>query len=162
MIINSLSLEQLLTRFGVSDQSITSGPNKAILSPTRSLTAEQRTILQSLVDQLYGRFVKLIVEGRGLDEAQVRKLADGRLYTAQEALAEKLIDRIGYREEAMAELTTLAGGGPFNIVRYSVRPSFIESLGGAVRTPRIEERIFQGALAAPRPFYLYAPFGIHP
>ena len=162
VIINAFTIEQLLVRMGVVDQSIASGKNKAILNPMKTMNEEQRTLLQSLVDELYNRFVRLIVEGRKLEDEKVRALADGRLFIAEQALAAKLIDSIGYEEEALAELTNLAGGGPFNIVKYSVRPSLLESISAHARRGSIEQTAVQSLLTAPRPLYLYSPLSVGP
>jgi protease-4 len=162
VIINSFTIEQLLVRMGVVDQSIASGKNKAILNPMKSMSDEQRGLLQSMVDQLYDRFVGLIVEGRKLEDEKVRALADGRLLTADEALKAKLIDSIGYEEDALAELVNLAGGGPFNIVKYSVRPSLLESISARASAGSLEYGALRTLLAAPRPLYLYSPLGVSP
>jgi protease-4 len=65
------------------------------------MTEEQRAIFQSLVDEAYDQFVGIVAEGRGMDEKTVRKLADGRIYTAKQAVENGLIDGIATYEEAV-------------------------------------------------------------
>ena len=73
------------------------------------LTQEQYDILQSLVDEAYDQFVEIICEGRQMDEATVRKLGDGRIYSAKQALEQDLIDGIGYFEEEKIEFAKEEG-----------------------------------------------------
>lgn len=159
VIIQSLNVHELLEKHGVRDVSITSGKNKALLSPTRSMSPEQRALLQDVVDALQDRFVDLVAKGRNLDEGTVRQLADGRIFTAEQAKAAKLIDEIGYRKKALEKLKQLSEGGPFNVVRYSRRPSFWDVLTASRRdAPEPAAALLEHLAAAPRAMYLYAPF----
>jgi protease IV len=108
----------LLEKIGVSADYITSGPRKDMGSPFRPLTPEERAIFQEVIDRLYGRFVALIVRERGLDEGRVRRFADGRIYTAAEALSLGLVDRIGYLEDALALAKEAAGIPDAKVVTY--------------------------------------------
>ena len=99
---------------------IKSGPRKDMGSPFRELTAEERKILQHIIDSYHKRFVQVVAEGRpGLDEAAVATLADGRVYTAEQALELKLVDRIGYLSDAVAEVKALAGIDKAKVVIYN-------------------------------------------
>lgn len=89
-----------LENYGVSTDTITSGRNKAMGSYYEPLSDEQREIFQSLVDDAYNRFVEIIVLGRGMTDREVREIADGRIYTAQQALDVGLIDGILGETEA--------------------------------------------------------------
>jgi ClpP class serine protease len=83
---------------------IKSGEMKDMGSPFRGLTEKDRAAFQLLIDQMYTRFVDVVATGRkpaGLDRATLLKLADGRVYTADEAKRAKLIDEIGYFEDAL-------------------------------------------------------------
>lgn len=84
----------LLERYGIKTETITSGANKAMGDITAPMTAEQRAIFQSLVDEAYEQFVAIVAEGRGLGEDRVRELADGRIYTAQQAEELGLVDDV--------------------------------------------------------------------
>lgn len=95
-------LTGLLSKYGVKTYTITSGKNKAMGNPMSSLTDEQLKIFQGLVDESYERFVGVVAEGRGLSTARVRELADGRIYTAKQALDNGLIDGIAEEDEAMS------------------------------------------------------------
>jgi len=108
----------LLEKIGVSANYITSGRYKDMGSPFRGLTPEERAIFQEVIDRLYGRFVALVVRNRRLDETRVRSFADGRIYTAPEALELGLVDQIGYLEEAIALAKEAAGVPAAKVVTY--------------------------------------------
>lgn len=99
VIISLSNMQGLYEKLGVKEINITSGANKAMGSAGEELTAEQRDILQSMVDEAYDQFVSIIVDGRGLSEDKVRELGDGRIYTAKQALEEDLIDGICTEDE---------------------------------------------------------------
>lgn len=100
VIMNLTNYKGLYDKLGVKSVIIASGKNKAMGSPTIDMTQEQKDILQSLVDEAYGQFVGIVSKGRKMDEATVRPIADGRIYSAQQALELKLIDQISGYEEA--------------------------------------------------------------
>ncbi len=95
-----LNLQVLLDKVGVGFEVVKSGDKKDFLSPLRPLTEEERKLFQDMIDAYYGRFVAIIAENRkDLSVDAVKKLADGRVYTAEQALEAKLIDRIAYLDE---------------------------------------------------------------
>ena len=73
-------------------------------SNVEPMTSEQRAIFQSMVDEAYEQFVGIVAEGRDMKLDKVKKLADGRIYTAKQALANGLIDQIGTFEEAVEDM----------------------------------------------------------
>lgn len=102
-----LNISELLDKYGIDTETITSGDNKAMGSPFEKMTKEQRKIFESLIDDSYERFVDIVAEGRGLDKAYVKKIADGRIYTARQAKENKLIDEIADTyENAEARMRT--------------------------------------------------------
>lgn len=99
-------VSELLDKIGVKTNTITSGANKAMGSSVEAMTSEQREIFQSLVDEAYEQFVGIVAKGRDMKTSEVKKLADGRIYTAKQALTNGLIDEIGTFEEAAADMKT--------------------------------------------------------
>lgn len=158
VIIPNLNVSELMARYGVVDLSVTSGENKAVLSPTRPQTAAQRALIQAVVDDLYARFLRLVSEGRGLDPAAVAPYADGRIFTADAAKAARLIDAIGYEDELIAHLQDKIPGGPVNVVRYGQIPSLLDLLAARGGAAPGALATLERALAAPRAMYLYAPW----
>ncbi|HVY61694.1 MAG TPA: signal peptide peptidase SppA [Planctomycetota bacterium] len=109
----------LADKLGVEVVTIKSGSHKDMGSPFRAPTDEDRKLFQSLIDQMYGRFVDVVAAGRkGLAKDRIRQLADGRVYTAPEALQNKLIDQIGYFEDALAAAKKLANVRDARVVSY--------------------------------------------
>lgn len=105
VVMQSINAKEGLEKIGVKDQSILSGRNKAIGSSLREMTEEQKQILQSVVDDLYGRFFQVVVRGRkNLTPKQIRPLADGRIFTSNQAKKHGLVDQIGYLEDAVKSL----------------------------------------------------------
>jgi protease-4 len=100
VIVGTLfDVSEFLEKYGIKATDITSGPNKAMGSNYEPLTEEQRAIYQSLVDEAYDQFVRIVAEGRGMDIATAKKIADGRIYSAKQAKANGLIDEIMTRED---------------------------------------------------------------
>lgn len=100
VIVSLMNCKDLYEKLGIEEIDITSGENKAMGSAGLDLTEEQYDILQSLVDEAYEQFVEIICIGRDMDEATVKKLADGRIYSAKQALEQGLLDEIGSLEDA--------------------------------------------------------------
>ena len=99
-----IDVSELLSNLGVKTTTVTAGNNKAMGSNTEPMTDEQKAIFQSLVDESYEQFVGIIAEGRKMTIASVKALADGRIYTAKQALGNGLIDEIGTYEDAIADM----------------------------------------------------------
>jgi protease-4 len=118
VIMITVNAQGLLEKIGVAPLAIKSGPLKDAGSPFRELTPEERAVFQSVIDDMYGRFVRLVAESRKIPEAQVRGFADGRIYTAEQARALGLVDRIGYLDEAIAAARTAAGLTEARVVMY--------------------------------------------
>ncbi len=112
VIVSMVNCKDLYDKLGIKEVDITSGKNKAMGSSGLDMTDEQRGILQSLVDEAYGQFVSIVSEGRKMDDKTVRKLADGRIYSAQQAKENLLIDEIGQLEEAKEAMAKETGCDP--------------------------------------------------
>jgi len=132
VIAGHFVLQELLEeKLGIQPVIIKSGRKKDWPSLFQQITEEQRQYIQEkLISPAYERFVKLVTDGReSLTLAEVKDLADGSIYGAQEALDEKLIDKIGYLDEAIEQVKTLAKIEEAQVVEYR-RPF---SLGGFLR-----------------------------
>lgn len=101
VIMQLNNIEELMKKIGVKGFNIKSGPNKDIGSPFQALSPEGQAILQSLVDNVHGQFVRAVAKGRGMDEAIVKKLADGRVYSGAQAKDLGLVDELGNLEYAV-------------------------------------------------------------
>jgi protease-4 len=117
-IMISLNAEGLMQKIGVTAQAIKSGERKDMGSPFRTLTPEERGIFQGVIDELHRQFVAKVMARRQLSADTARRLADGRIYTADQALAHGLIDRVGYMGDAVALARKAAGLPEARIVVY--------------------------------------------
>ena len=124
VLISTLNVKGLGEKIGIKDVTIASGENKDMLNPFKDLTETQQKLLQATVDEMYKRFVRIVAEGRHLSEDEVTKVADGRILTAPQALESKLIDRIGYWDDAMEETRHLLKVRAVKVVRYREPFSF--------------------------------------
>ena len=111
VIIQLTNMKELYDKIGIKEVNITSGKNKAMGSGGIDMTQEQRDILQELVDESYDQFVDIVADGRMLSNEEVRKLADGRIYSAKQCLDNGLIDYIGDYETTKKDFKTLIGAG---------------------------------------------------
>jgi protease-4 len=118
VIMLSLNAEGLMQKVGLAAAAIKSGERKDMGSPFRRLTPEERAIFQSVIDDLHRQFVAKLVERRQIGAATAATLADGRIYTAEQALAHKLIDRIGYIPDALDVARRAAGIDEARVVVY--------------------------------------------
>ena len=118
VIMISLNAEGLMQKVGLATATIKSGERKDMGSPFRQLTAEERSIFQSVIDHLHRQFVAKVVERRHIPDATAATLADGRIYTAEQALGHKLVDRIGYIPEALAAARAAAGVDAARVIVY--------------------------------------------
>lgn len=132
VVVSLLNCKELYDKLGIEEIDITSGANKAMGAAGLDLTQEQYDILQSLVDEAYDQFVDIICTGRNMDQETVRALADGRIYSAKQALQHKLIDAIGSFEDAQSAFAKKADVA--ETITYDVPQSttslFLSSLYG--------------------------------
>lgn len=108
----------LMQKVGLQTVEIVSADKKGMGSPFRPVTDDERKIFQGFIDSLYIRFTDLVAQERKLQPADVKKLADGRIYTSREALAGGLIDRIGYLDDAIELAKTRARLTDATVVTY--------------------------------------------
>jgi protease-4 len=107
-------------KIGVEEQTVKSGDKKDILSPFRKATPEEVALAQEIIDQLYSRFLDIVMArpGNRLSRDDLRKLADGRIYTAGQALAAGLIDKTGYLDDVIAGIRQRVGDDQARVVTY--------------------------------------------
>lgn len=156
VILQTLNVQGLSEKIGVTDTTIKSGKNKDMLNPFRPVDPEQVKLLQDSVDAMHDRFVDLVAEGRSLKKSQLKGLADGRLFTADEALEHQLIDAIGYWDDVMDATAELLGVDDILVVTYRSEKSFFDVLAGA-RSPLPGLQSLLSAATTPRRLYLWRP-----
>ena len=161
VIFEYLNFTEAAEEYGIQQEVVKSGPFKDIGSPTREPTEEELEILQAYVDEGYDQFVQVIVEGRGLPEQIVRELADGRVYSGQQAETLGLVDELGDLERATEASRELAGVERATVVRYQRRsPGIVELLQARLAQPKPEAvQVLEtaGLNLTPELQYLYSP-----
>jgi protease-4 len=103
------NIEGLLGKIGLKSYVLKSGKYKDAGSPVRALTKDDRAILQGVVDSMQGQFVKAVAEGRKLPKDEVVRIADGRIFSGEQALRQKLVDRLGNLQDAIAQAGKMGG-----------------------------------------------------
>lgn len=109
VIVSLTNCKKLYDKLGIKEIDITSGKNKAMGSQGLELTKEQRGILQSLVDEAYDQFVGIVADGRKIDKSAVKKIADGRIYSAKQAKEINLVDEVGSLKDEKKAFAKEAG-----------------------------------------------------
>ena len=107
-----LDLSGLLEKYGIRTNTITSGAQKSMGSSMEPMSDETRAIFQSFIDEYYGYFIDWVCEQRGMDRQQLLALADGRIYTATQAVANGLADQVGDYDDCLNALLDAVGGEP--------------------------------------------------
>lgn len=135
VVVPMINFAGLMNRFGVKDTTVKSGPHKDMLSPFREPTEDDRVIAQSIVDDYYQQFVDRIQGARpGMSREEILKAADGRIYTARQALDLKLIDGIRHIDEVVSELEQVTGGRPLRVITYRNYQKFNDNLYASAET----------------------------
>jgi protease-4 len=120
VIAMKFNVEKLLSKIGIQGETIKSADKKDIWTPLRPSTPEETQIIQTIIDTLHERFVDVVHAGRGsrLSREEIEMLADGRIFTADQALEAKLIDRVGYLDEAVEEMKTSLDLKEVKVITY--------------------------------------------
>ena len=124
VIMQSLNWKVLSDKIGVTDTTIKSGDNKDMLNPFRESNPEEIALLQKMIDAMHDRFRGIVATSRGIDPAALDNIADGRIFTSDEALALNLIDQIGYWDDTVAKTAEVLGVDDIKVVRYYQTYSF--------------------------------------
>jgi len=119
VIVMKFNVKGLMDKIGVQEESIKSGDMKDILSPFRGATSGEKKIVQEIVDSLYQNFLSVIEQGRpGISRSELKAIADGRVFTAQQALNAKLIDEIAYLDTTVEMVKKQTGLEEARLVTY--------------------------------------------
>jgi protease-4 len=109
VIMGFTNFEAVLKKIGLIPIVIKSGEYKDTGSPVRPMSSEERKMLQQLVDKIHSQFVKDVASGRNLDQKKVEMVADGRIFSGQDAITYGLVDRLGNFEDAIEWAGRLGG-----------------------------------------------------
>jgi protease IV len=160
------NVEGLMGKIGVSEKTVRSGDKKDFLSPFRPATPEEEKIIQEIINGLHQRFVEIVLArpGTPLAKAEVEGLADGRIFTAEQAASARLIDRVGYLDDTVAAMKKRLNLKDARIVAYYRAGSYRGTIysGSFQETPAMFNMININAdgvelLTGTELMYLWAP-----
>lgn len=133
-----VTAEDLLKWAQIDVVVVKSGAMKDAGSPFRRMKPQEREGFQNIVDEIYQNFLDIVAQGRkSLTMDQIKPLADGRVFTGKQALANKLVDAIGYQEDAITKAKELAKIQEAKVVRYKKPKNAFES-AFQIKTPQTD------------------------
>lgn len=152
VIMEIPNVEELMKKIGVKSEVIKSGKNKDMASAFRTMQPEGRQILQGVLDNVHDQFIKAVADGRKMKLEEVRALADGRIFSGEQALALKLVDELGTLDDATKAAAKMAGlGEDPEVATKKDKLSFLDIVRG--KFPREFSDIIPGVKIK----YQYAP-----
>jgi protease-4 len=165
VIAQMFNISKLLKRWDIEMITIKSGANKDLMNPFAPTKEEHKKIIQDLISGMYEKFLAVVSEGRkhvGLKPEDVRKLADGRIYAAKEALDLKLVDKVGFLDDAIEETKKLCGLEEATVIKYHKEKTFADlfqmlapSAGVRIQLDLSPDSLPQ--LQTPKFMYLWTP-----
>lgn len=137
VIMELANVKGLMEKVGVESVVIKSGLHKDLASPFRTMSEEDRAILQGVLDDVHDQFIQAVAAGRGLEFEQVRELADGRIFTGRQAKKVRLVDELGDLQDAIKLAARMVGitGEPQVVEtkkRFSIRDFLENTFSGKI------------------------------
>jgi len=157
------NIEGLFDKVGVKTTVIKSGGMKDAGSPFRGMSLEEQQVFQGIIDEFYENFLRVVAERRkdALQLEELRKIADGRVYTAAQAFKMKLIDEIGYFDDALAKIFSLTSIKEAKVIAYTYYPKRQTNLYAATlgKQTLFDEKRLEDLLPALKSgfYYLWLP-----
>ncbi|MCF6289643.1 MAG: signal peptide peptidase SppA [Desulfobacterales bacterium] len=133
VIVKFANLKELFAKIGYKSDVVKSGALKDIGATNRPMSPAERALLQGVVDSIHSQFVLDVVEQRALPEKKVRELADGRIFSGQQALELGMIDELGNFTDAVLAAARL-GGVPGNETPELIYPEHRTTLLDLIAT----------------------------
>ncbi|HZL91204.1 MAG TPA: signal peptide peptidase SppA [Pirellulaceae bacterium] len=163
VIMPHYDISGLLARFDVKDDSIVTHERKQMLAMTKPIPPEHREIIQKNINEMFARFKKIVQEGRpkfAKDPAALDVLATGEVFTADQAVANGLIDKVGFLEDALERAVELAklNKSEVQAIRFKRPISMFDDLSliqSRAKAPGSIDLSLIQDLATPRAYYLY-------
>jgi protease-4 len=108
VIMQFVNVKDLIEKIGLKGMVVKSGPFKDIGSPMREMKTEERELLQGVIDNVHSQFIAAVAEGRRMERESVAKIADGRIFSGEQAKSLGLVDALGNLEDAVADAGKMA------------------------------------------------------
>jgi len=166
VIMQSYNFSDLAETLGIKFETIKSGAHKDMFSGVRDTTAEEKAMMQEMINDSYEQFVDVVEQGRGMSEAEVKKVADGRIVGGSQAIKAGLVDELGGLDDAIASIRADYGLEDAELFEYETGfggdlSSILGMKIGSFFGPSPEERMLTKLMSsydAPRMMYLYGEF----
>ncbi|RKQ32949.1 signal peptide peptidase SppA [Oceanobacillus halophilus] len=162
VIMESINFAELAEQLGIDFNTIKSGEFKDIMSASREMTEDERDILQTMIDELYGDFVQVIVEGREMSDQRVRELGDGRVYTGSQAHELGLVDELGTLDDTIDMIKEELNLESAQVIEYKNGLEIYQFIGLNLKNAFSSDSELDGIVNllrqsnAPRAMYLYS------
>lgn len=142
VVMQFANLEELFKKIGYKGYVIKSGPHKDIGSPFREMKPEEKELLQEVIDTVHRQFVRAVAEGRKIPVEQIMPIADGRIFTGEQAQTMGLVDQLGNLQDTIALAATMGGikGKPSVIYPRKRKPSLFDYLAEGI-AQRLREEV---------------------
>lgn len=119
VIMQSFTFGDLMGKVGIKSYTFKSGKYKDVLNPTREPTEDEKQLVQTLIMEVYDKFVGIVADERDMKVEELKEgLADGRILSGKQALEAGFVDELGYFEDAVEKAKELAGIKKAKVVRY--------------------------------------------
>ncbi len=133
VIMEIPNISGLMQKIGVRSEVVKSGKHKDLASAFRDLGDDERRILQSVIDNVHEQFIDAVALGRDMEGNDVRKIADGRIFTGEQAVEAGLVDELGSLEDAIDIAAELAGiSGKPKVIEKKEKRSFLDLLNSSI------------------------------
>ena len=162
VIMQGINIAELADDLGIDFTTLKSGDYKDIMSSTREMTEDEETILQEMVDDMYGEFVQVIADGRDMSEETVREIGDGRIYTGKQAYDLELVDDLGDLNDTIQLMKEDQQLADAQVIEYTAPYDFANWFGMQVKQTFGSDPDYSGLIEllrennAPRAMYLYS------
>ncbi len=156
VVLQSVNVTGLMSKIGVTNQTIATGEMKDIGSPLSEMTSEERRVLQSVVDDMYDRFLALVRQNRtNLTEEMDRQMQDGRIFSAPQALAGGLVDRLEYLEETIEHTKRRIGLQDATVVVYRQPDALVRGIYSRANPAPVQVNLLSPDIIPSSPQLLY-------
>lgn len=157
VIMNLMNVQELMGKIGVQPMVVKSGEFKDTGSAFRPMTEREKKVVQEMIDDVYGQFVAAVAKGRNMTEEKVRELADGRVYTGNQAKNNGMVDALGGMEEAVKLTAQLAGiEGEPALVRHEEKMLWLKEMMSEKMTGKFDWLLNEVAVHKPGVYYLWS------
>lgn len=150
VILVDINAAGLMNKMGLTNQTITSGPHKDIMSPLRAPKDDEQAIVQRVVDSLFARFVSVVESNRPhLDRSRLSTITDGRIFSATDAQQLGLVDAVGHQPAVLAAARKAAGVNKARVIRYyrgQTAPTTLSAIAAASTSAPGADMSWLGAL----------------